>query len=229
MLTLVSEPIEEYAAAHADPASPLLDELRVETHAKMKYPQMQVGRIEGAFLRMIVRLIGAKRVLEIGMFTGYSALCMAEGLPEGGTLVTCDIDPVAEGIAKSFFSRSPHGKKIDVRIGPALETIAKLSPPLDLVFIDADKGNYSSYIDWALKLSRPGTLIIADNVIGAGAIAEAGGHEPWGEEGGLAGVRRLYGRLGSERRLQTTAIQTVGEKGYDGFALALVTEPPADG
>jgi caffeoyl-CoA O-methyltransferase len=172
MLTLVSEPIEEYAAKHADPVSPLLDELRVETHAKMKYPQMQVGRIEGALLRMIVRLIGAKRVLEIGMFTGYSALCMAEGLPEGGSLVTCDIDPVAEAIAKSFFSRSPHGKKIDVRIGPALETIAKLSGPLDLVFIDADKGNYSAYYDAVFPLVRTGGLIIADNTLWGGKVLD---------------------------------------------------------
>jgi len=172
MLTLVSEPIEQYAAAHADPASPLLDELRVETHSKMKYPQMQVGRIEGALLRMIVRMIGAKRVLEIGMFTGYSALCMAEGLPEGGSLVTCDIDPVAEAIAKSFFSRSPHGKKIDVRIGPALGTIAKLSPPLDLVFIDADKGNYSAYYDAVFPLVRTGGLIIADNTLWGGKVLD---------------------------------------------------------
>ena len=172
MLTLVSEPIEQYAAAHADPASPLLDELRIETHAKMKYPQMQVGRIEGAFLRMIVRLIGAKRVLEIGMFTGYSALCMAEGLPEGGTLVTCDIDPTAEAIARSYFSRSPHGKKIDVRIGPALQTIAKLAPPLDLVFIDADKGNYSAYYDAVFPLVRTGGLIIADNTLWGGKVID---------------------------------------------------------
>jgi len=172
MLTLVSEPIEQYAAAHADPASPLLDELRIETHAKMKYPQMQVGRVEGALLRMIVRMTGAKRVLEIGMFTGYSALCMAEGLPEGGTLVTCDIDPVAEAIAKSFFSRSPHGKKIDVRIGPALQTIAKLAPPLDLVFIDADKGNYSAYYDAVFPLVRTGGLIIADNTLWGGKVID---------------------------------------------------------
>src|SRR5271165_955220 len=100
MLTLVPDAIESYVAEHADPASPLLDELRVETHAKMKYAQMQVGRVEGALLRMLVRLVGARRVLEIGMFTGYSALCMAEALPDDGTLVTCDIDPEAEAIAR---------------------------------------------------------------------------------------------------------------------------------
>lgn len=172
MLTLVPEPIEAYAAAHADPVSPLLDELREVTHAKMRYPQMQVGRMEGALLRMIVRLLGAKRVLEIGMFTGYSALCMAEALPDDGKLVTCDIDPEAEAIARSFFDRSPHGKKIDVRIGPALGTIATLGAPLDLVFIDADKTSYSAYFDAVFPLVRKGGLIIADNTLWSGEVLD---------------------------------------------------------
>ena len=172
MLTLVPVPIDEYSAAHSDPVSPLLEELRVETHAKMKYPQMQVGPIEGALLRMIVRMTGAKRVLEIGMFTGYSALCFAEALPEGGTIVTCDVDPAAEAIARSFFARSPHGKKIDVRMGPALDTIATLTPPLDLVFIDADKTGYSSYFDAVFPLVRSGGLIIADNALWSGKVLD---------------------------------------------------------
>jgi caffeoyl-CoA O-methyltransferase len=172
MLTLVPEAIELYAASHADAVSPLLEELRVETHAKMKFPQMQVGRIEGAFLRMLVRLTGAKRVLEIGMFTGYSALCMAEGLPEVGTIVTCDVDPNAEAIARSYFARSPHGKKIDVRIAPALGTIAKLSGPFDLVFIDADKTNYANYYDAVFPLVRAGGLIVADNTLWIGSVLD---------------------------------------------------------
>ena len=172
MLTLVPDAIESYAAQHADPASPLLDELREETHARMKYPQMQVGRVEGALLRMIVRMTGARRVLEIGMFTGYSALCMAEGLPDDGTLVTCDIDPEAEKIARSYFARSPHGRKIDVRIAPALDTIAKLSGPLDLVFIDADKTSYSAYYDAVFPLVRQGGLIVADNTLWSGKVLD---------------------------------------------------------
>jgi caffeoyl-CoA O-methyltransferase len=172
MLTLVSEPIELYAAAHSDPVPSLLDELREETHAKMRYPQMQVGRIEGAFLKMLVRLTGARRVLEVGMFTGYSALSMAEGLPDDGLLVTCDVDPLAEGIARRYFARSPHGRKIDVRMGPALETIAKLAPPLDLVFIDADKKNYARYFDATLPLLRAGGLVIADNTLWSGTVID---------------------------------------------------------
>ncbi len=172
MPPIVPEALESYAAEHADPVSPLLEELRAETYAKMKWPQMQVGRIEGAFLRMLVRLVGAKRVLEIGMFTGYSALCMAEGLPDDGTLVTFDINPDAETIARSFFARSPHGKKIDVRIAPALETIGTLSGPLDLVFIDADKASYSAYFDAVLPLVRKGGLIVADNTLWGGKVLD---------------------------------------------------------
>jgi caffeoyl-CoA O-methyltransferase len=172
MLTLVPEAIELYAAAHSDPVPSLLDELREETYAKMSWPQMQVGRIEGAFLKMLVRLTAARRVLEIGMFTGYSALSIAEGLPDDGVVVTCDIDPKAEEIARRYFARSPHGKKIDVRIGPALETIAKLGPPLDVVFIDADKANYARYYDAAFPLLRPGGLVVADNTLWSGAILD---------------------------------------------------------
>jgi caffeoyl-CoA O-methyltransferase len=172
MSTLVPEPIERYAAEHADAVSPLLEELRAETYAKMQWPQMQVGRIEGALLRMLVRVGGARRVLEIGMFTGYSALCMAEGLPEDGAIVTCDIDPKAEAIARSFFARSPHAKKIDVRMGPALETIAKLAPPFDLVFIDADKASYAAYYDAVFPLVRKGGLIIADNTLWSGKVLD---------------------------------------------------------
>jgi caffeoyl-CoA O-methyltransferase len=172
MLTLVPEPIELYAAAHSDPVPPLLDELREETHATMSFPQMQVGRIEGALLKMLVRLIGASRVLEVGTFTGYSALSMAEGLPDAGTLVTCDMDPKAVAMARRYFARSPHGKKIDVRLGPAADTIAKLAPPLDLVFIDADKANYARYYDLALPLLRPGGLVVADNALWSGAVVD---------------------------------------------------------
>ncbi|MDP9001189.1 MAG: class I SAM-dependent methyltransferase [Myxococcota bacterium] len=171
-MNLVSEPIELYAAAHSDPVPPLLDELREETYATMSFPHMQVGRIEGAFLKLLVRLIGARRVVEIGMFTGYSALSIAEGLPDDGVLVTCDVDPKAEAIARRYFARSPHGKKIDVRMGPALDTIRQLAPPLDFVFIDADKANYARYYDAALPLLRPGGLIVADNALWSGSVLD---------------------------------------------------------
>jgi caffeoyl-CoA O-methyltransferase len=131
---------------------------------------MQVGRIEGRFLKMLVRLTGARRILEIGMFTGYSALMMAEGLPDDGHLITCDVDPKAEAIARRYFNESPNGHKIEVRIGPALETIKSLNGPIDMVFIDADKENYSNYYEACLPLVRPGGLIVADNVLWSGRV-----------------------------------------------------------
>jgi caffeoyl-CoA O-methyltransferase len=171
-MDLVPEPIERYAAAITDPPGALYEELRAVTYEKMHVPQMQVGPIEGAFLKMLVQLVGARRVLEIGMFTGYSGLKMAEGLPEGGELITCDIDPEAEAVARQFHARSPHGKKISVRMGPALDTIASLKGPLDLVFIDADKERYSAYYDAVLPLLRPGGLIVADNTLWSGRVLE---------------------------------------------------------
>src|SRR5215208_5477714 len=135
MMSFIDEAVEQYGHDHTKPASDLFERLKEETYREMDSPQMQVGRIEGRFLKMLVRLMGARRVLEIGMFTGYSALMMAEGLPEDGRIITCDVDPKAEKIARRYFSESPNGHKIEVRMGAALETIAGLTEPLDLVFI----------------------------------------------------------------------------------------------
>jgi caffeoyl-CoA O-methyltransferase len=170
MISLVSPEIEKFAHDHTSPESDLFRRLREETYAQMDCPQMQVGRIEGTFLKLLVRLMNARRVLEIGMFTGYSALMMAEGLPEDGHLITCDIDPKAEAIARRYFAESPHGHKIEIRMGPALETIAKLTGPFDMVFIDADKSNYTNYYEACLPLLRPGGLIVADNVLWSGKV-----------------------------------------------------------
>ena len=169
-MTIVDEAVEQFAHDHTTQESELFVQLRDETYASMNMPQMQVGRIEGGFLKMLVRLTGARNILEIGMFTGYSALMMAEGLPDDGRLITCDVNPKAEEIAARYFAKSPHGKKIEIRIAPALETIKTLSGPLDLVFIDADKGNYSNYYEACLPLLRPGGLIVADNVLWSGDV-----------------------------------------------------------
>jgi len=194
-------------------------------------PPIGVSPAQGKLLEMLGRLVGARRILELGTLGGYSTIWLARSLPAGGRLVTIEYEPHHAELARANIAAAGLSEVVDQRVGAALDVLPQLEggEPFDLVFIDADKGNYPSYIDWALKLSRPGTLIVADNVIGGGAVAAADGHEPWGEEGGLAGVRRLYQRLGSEPRLETTVVQTVGERGYDGFALALVTEPPAGG
>lgn len=171
-LTLVPPQIEEYAQAHTEPPGPIFEELRKTTYAQMQSPQMQVGRMEGTFLRILVKLASARRVLELGTFTGYSALMMAEGLPDDGELVTCDIDQNATDVAKSFFARSPHGRKIQVRLGPALETLKTLQGPFDLAFIDADKPNYSAYYDAVVPLLRSGGLLVADNTLWSGRVLQ---------------------------------------------------------
>ena len=162
--------VEQFAREHTEPETDLYTRLREETYREMERPEMQVDLIEGRFLKMLVRLTGARMVLELGMFTGYSALMMAEGLPDGGRLITCEIDPKAEAIARRYFAASPHGDKITIRMGPALETIETLTGPLDLVFIDADKSNYANYYEACLRLLKPGGMIVADNVLWSGKV-----------------------------------------------------------
>lgn len=172
MIKIVPEVIERYCTENMTPESPLLRELVAETYARTAFPQMQVGHLEGAFLRMLVRLIRAKRVLEIGTFTGYSSLAMAEGLPADGKLITCDIDPQVTEIAKKYWSRSPHGKKIELKLGHALETLKTIEGPFDLVFIDADKENYINYWESCMPKTRSGGLLVADNVLWSGNVLD---------------------------------------------------------
>jgi len=172
MLTIVPESIENYAATHSTPQSPLLRELEEYTRAHCAYPGMLTGRLEGALLQMLVHLTGARRILEIGLFTGYSALTMAEALPADGALISCEINPDTAAIAQSFFDRSPHGRKVKIHLGPALKTLRSLEAeaPFDLAFIDADKENYGAYYDLVLPMLRPGGLIAADNVLWSGRV-----------------------------------------------------------
>ena len=164
--------IEQYAFDHTSEEGELLRRLEEETYEKLEIPQMTTGRIEARFLKLLARLVGAQRILEIGTFGGYSALSMAEALPEGGTLVTCDEDPVAIAFAQKYFSESPHGKKIKQMEGPALESIEKLTGTFDMAFIDADKINYSNYYEAILPMIRPGGLIAVDNVLWSGRVLD---------------------------------------------------------
>lgn len=173
MLTLVPEEIEEYAAAHSTPLPPLLQELVATTQMEMgPLATMLSGQIEGLLLQTLIASVRARRVLEIGMFTGFSALLMAEALPADGELITCDINPKAIEIAQSFFDRSPHGKKITIKQGPALETIRGLSGPFDLVFIDADKGGYIGYYEAVLPMLAPNGVMAVDNVLWSGRVLD---------------------------------------------------------
>ena len=167
MIPIVPKPIDDYCAAHTTRPGPLLEELAAYTHAHCKLPQMLTGAVEGTFLRMLVQATGAKRVLEIGTFTGYSALSMVAGLPADGELITCDIDKDTNAIARSFWARSPHGGKIKPLLGPALESIRALPAGLqfDFVFIDADKENYVNYYELVVPRLKPGGLLAADNAL----------------------------------------------------------------
>ena len=172
MIALVDERIENYAAAHTRAQPELLNRLAQETQASMKDPEMLTGRLEGGFLRLMVRAFRARRVLEVGMFTGYSALSMAEALPDDGKIITCEINPEAEAVARRYFRESPHGHKIEIRMGPALETLQTLEGPFDVAFIDADKENYPTYYERCLERLRPGGAILVDNVLWSGRVLE---------------------------------------------------------
>lgn len=170
MKHLVSPEIEAYAQAHSRPESSVCRALREETQRTMEYAQMVVGPLEGAFLKMMTQLVGAKRVLEVGMFTGYSALCFAEALPADGSVVTCEIDEESAALARQYFARTPVGQKIEVRMGPALDTMGTLTGPFDLIFIDADKMNYLNYYRRALDLLSTNGVILIDNVLWSGEV-----------------------------------------------------------
>lgn len=172
MKSFFDDGIEEYASAHTTPPAHWLQSLAAETEAEVAAPQMMVGALEGRFLEMLVWVSGARRVLEIGTFTGYSSLSMAAALPSGGTIVTCDLDPVALAVGRRHIAESPYADRIEIREGPALETIAGLDGPFDLVFIDADKPNYVHYYEAVLpKLGERG-LIVADNTLWSGQVLD---------------------------------------------------------
>lgn len=170
MLSFVSEEIQNYADAHSTPEPELFAELARETIATEEYHRMMVGHGEGMLLRLFVRMSGARRVLEVGTFTGYSALAMAYALPDDGEIITCDIDPRATALAQRFWDKSPHGRKITLKLAPATDTIASLKGPIDLAFIDADKTNYIRYWEAILPLMRTGGVIAVDNVLWSGRV-----------------------------------------------------------
>lgn len=172
MKPIVKDGIEEYAEAHTTPPPPWLLAVAEETNRDLPSPQMMVGALEGRFLEMLVFATGARHILEIGTFSGYSALSMAAGLPPDGTIVTCDLDPAAIAVARRHIEASPYAGRIDIREGPALDTIAGLDGPFDLVFIDADKQNYLNYYEATLpKLAARG-LIVVDNTLWSGQVLD---------------------------------------------------------
>ncbi|MGG5174358.1 O-methyltransferase [Pseudarthrobacter sp. J1763] len=183
-------------------------------------PAIEVAPTAGKLLQLLVRMSGARRVLEIGTLAGFSTIWMARGLPQDGTLVTLEYSPDHAAVARKNLDNAELGDRVEIRVGVALNSLPELEggEPFDFVFIDADKQNNSHYLDWAIKLGRPGTTIVLDNVVWEGAPLDTS-LDPVN----APGIRSALELLGSDPRLDATVIQTVGSKGWDGFALALVT------
>jgi predicted O-methyltransferase YrrM len=212
--------VDRYLSALLPP-DPALDEaLRASAAAGL--PPHDVAPNQGAFLHLLARIAKAKAILEIGTLGGYSTIWLARALPPDGRLVTLEVDPAYAEVACDNLARAGFAEQVDVKTGPALETLSTLEGPFDLIFLDADKQNSADYLRAALTLSRPGTVILADNVVRGGAILDGDSDDPR-----VQGVRRFYELLAAEPSLRATALQTVGTKGWDGFALAVVSEPPA--
>jgi len=212
--------VDDYFEGLLVPADPALEESQRASDAA-GLPEIQVTASQGKLLQLLARMVGARSILEVGTLGGYSTIWLARALAAGGRLITLEVDPVHAAVARENVARAGLADVVDVRVGPGLETLPKLAAegvgPFDLVFIDADKINNSGYFKWAVKLTRPGSLIIIDNVVRGGAVADADSDEP-----SVVGTRRVHDLIAAEPRVSATAIQTVGHKGYDGFTLALV-------
>jgi predicted O-methyltransferase YrrM len=182
-------------------------------------PQISVSPAHGKLLWLLARVVGAKRILEIGTLGGYSTIWLARGLAAGGRLITLEALEKHAAVARANIERAGLSQAVDIRVGKALATLPGVDGPFDLAFIDADKQNNAEYFGWALKLSRPGSLIVVDNVVREGAVVDARSRDA-----AVLGVRRLNQLMAAEPRVAATAVQTVGSKGYDGFAVALVLQ-----
>ena len=191
-------------------------------NAAAALPAMDVSAAQGKYLNLMVRITGAKRVLELGTLGGYSTIWMAKALPADGRLVTLEYDPKHAQVARKNIDAAGVGDKVTIHVGAAVDTLpvvaAQNPEPFDFIFIDADKPSNPIYLDWAVKLSRPGTVIILDNVIRDGKVLDPDNADPR-----IIGTRAAYDIIGSHPRLEATALQTVGSKGWDGFAIMVVT------
>jgi predicted O-methyltransferase YrrM len=215
--------VDKYIGSELAPEDPdLAAVLRANADAGM--PAHDVSPAQGKLLQLLARIQGAREILEIGTLGGYSTVWLARALPVGGRLTTLEIDAKRAEVARANLARCGLNDRVDVRIGPALDTLRTLKAegagPFDLVFIDADKPNNPHYLEWAVTLSRPGGVIIGDNVVRNGAVADSRSSDD-----NVRGVRQFLEAMGRHPRLTATAIQTVGVKGYDGFALAVILPP----
>jgi predicted O-methyltransferase YrrM len=213
--------VDGYFAGLFAPADPALDGA-LAAMARAGLPAINISPSQGKLLHLLARSQRARAILEIGTLGAYSTIWLARGLEPGGRLISLEIDPAHAAVARASLERAGLAGVAEVRLGSAHRSLPALAAegggPFDLVFIDADKPSTPDYLDWALKLTRPGSLIVIDNVVRNGAVADADSTDP-----DVLGVRRALAVLASDRRLVSSAVQTVGSKGYDGLAIALVT------
>ncbi len=216
--------VDGYLVETLIPTDPILQEARKRNIAS-GLPTIDVSPNLGKLLYLLARIRSASKILEIGTLGGYSTIWLARALPEDGTLISLELDPKHAEVAKTNIARAGLASKVEIRLGPARDSLSQLhkeeSKPFDYIFIDADKQTYPEYLDWSLRLSQPGTVIIADNVVREGAVIDADSKDP-----SVQGVRLFLEKIATNPRLEATALQTVGTKGYDGFALAVVVSGP---
>jgi predicted O-methyltransferase YrrM len=214
---IVEHGVEEYAEAHTSPDGELFERLAAETRQKTTTPQMMVGRLEGRFLGVLVRSLRARRVLELGTFTGYSSISMALALPPGGRVITCDIEEETTAIAQRYAAEAGVANRIDFRLGPALKTVATLDGPFDLVFVDADKENYVNYYEATLPLLADAGVMIVDNTLWSGRVAD-----PGDDEETTRAIRALNDRVRDDPRVENVLLTV-----RDGMNLVWRREAPA--
>ena len=214
--------VERWVSERIVPADDALT-AAVENMDAHDLPSIQVEPPTGKLLNLLARMVRAERILEIGTLGGYSTIWLARALPEGGKLITLEANPKFAAVAGANIARAGLGEVVDLRVGPALEALPNIldarEGPFDFVFIDADKANQDRYLSWALDLTHVGSVIVGDNVIRDGRVLD-----PNTSDENIKGIQRFIDLLGSEPRIDATAIQTVGSKGYDGFAIGLVVE-----
>jgi predicted O-methyltransferase YrrM len=212
--------VDRYFVERLMPADAVL-EAALEANEAAGLPSIDVSPLQGKFLHLLALTKGARRILEIGTLGGYSTIWLARALPVGGRLVTLELDPKHAQVARANLERAGVSERVEIRLGPATQSLAQLkaegAEPFDLIFLDADKPNNPTYLQWALKLARRGSLIVVDNVVREGKIVD-----PSSTASDVQGTRALFEMLATEPRLASTSIQTVGSKGYDGFAMAVV-------
>jgi len=214
--------VDSYIADLFLPPDPAL-EAALASSAAAGLPSISVSPAQGKLLHLLARMQGARRILELGTLGGYRTIWLARALPADGRLISMEVNPKHAEVAHANIARAGLASVVEIRLGSALETLPQLATegrgPFDLIFIDADKPGYAGYLKWSLKLAREGTLIVADNVVRKGEVAN-----PASKDENVQGIRKFNELLAAEKRVTTTVIQTVGSKGYDGLALILVTE-----